>query len=127
RNVPPALMRKYFTPRPEAPTETYVLDPRVRAMVSFRQVNLSDRVAMQQMRDVDAAFCANVLIYFDQEAKERTAASLYAALRDGGYLFVGVSETLYGVTQAFRPVRLAQAVAYRKEAPAPSLVSPLLV
>lgn len=129
RNVPPAVLAKYFTRRDEGRATSYDLDPRVRRMVTFRQGNLADRAAVRRMQDVDAVFCANVLIYFDQEAKERVVASLYGALRDGGYLFVGVSETLYGVTQAFQPVRFAQAVAYRKEpaaAPAaPSLGAPL--
>jgi chemotaxis protein methyltransferase CheR len=124
RNVPPELLQKYFVPTGDGRTESYRLDAKVRSMVSFRQTNLADRVAMGRMRDVDAAFCANVLIYFDQAVKERVVGSLYQSLREGGYLFVGVSETLYGVTQAFQPVRFAQAVAYRKEAPASAVVSP---
>ena len=124
RNVPPDLMRKYFASASDGRTESYQLDAKVRAMVSFRQTNLADRAQMQRMRDVDAAFCANVLIYFDQAVKERVVGSLYQSLREGGYLFVGVSETLYGVTQAFQPVRFAQAVAYRKEAPTATVVTP---
>lgn len=115
RNTPPELLSRYFTRRQEGRTETFELDPAVRRAVSFRPLNLVDPAAMRPMRDFDAAFCANVLIYFDDAAKRAAAAHLYGALRDGGFLFVGVSETLYGVTQAFRPVRLAQTVAYRKE------------
>lgn len=115
RNVPPALLAKYFTRRDDGRTALYELAPQVRRLASFRQGNLADPAATRRMQDVDAVFCANVLIYFDQPAKERVVSSLYGALRDGGYLFVGVSETLYGVTQAFQPVRFAQSVAYRKE------------
>jgi chemotaxis protein methyltransferase CheR len=115
RNVPPALLAKYFTRSGTDREPEYTLSPRARNLASFRQANLADEAAMRRMRDVDAIFCANVLIYFDQAAKERVTASLYGALRDGGYLFVGVSETLYGVTQAFQPVRFAQSIAYRKE------------
>lgn len=115
RNVPPTLLAKYFTRSGTDRDPEYALSPRARNLASFRQANLADEAAMRRMRDVDAIFCANVLIYFDQAAKERATASLYNALRDGGYLFVGVSETLYGVTQAFQPVRFAQSVAYRKE------------
>lgn len=124
RNVPPALLKKYFTSETDGRTTTYTLTPKVRSMVSFRQLNLSDRAAMQRMSDIDTAFCANVLIYFDQPMKERVVSSLYRSLREGGYLFVGASETLYGVTQAFKPVRFAQAIAYRKEAPTPSVTRP---
>jgi chemotaxis protein methyltransferase CheR len=120
RNVPPDLLARYFTRRALPRGEAFELDDAVRAAVTFRPLNLVDAAAVRQMRDVDAAFCANVLIYFDDAAKQAAAAHLYAALRPGGYLFVGVSETLYGVTQAFRPVRLAQAVAYRKEPSPPA-------
>ncbi len=114
RNVPPALLRQYFQAHGDGPNRTYELDRRVRSMVTFQTLNLVDPAGMARMRDVDAAFCANVLIYFDDEAKRQVAGHLYHALRDGGYLFVGVSETLYGVTQSFQPTRFAQAVAYRK-------------
>lgn len=119
RHVPPELLARYFRREDGPRGETFVLDPTVRAAVAFRRLNLVDPADMRQLRDVDAAFCANVLIYFDEEARRRAVAHLYDALRPGGYLLVGPSETLYGVTQAFRPVRFGQTVAYRKEGRAP--------
>lgn len=110
RSVPPAYLARYF----ETDGERYTLAPEIRRMVSFQQVNLVDRTAMARMRDFDVILCANVLIYFDQAAKQQTITSFYGSLNPGGYLLVGFSETLYGVTQAFLPVRLNKTIAYKK-------------
>lgn len=109
RNLPPRYT-KYF----EEDGNRYVLDPEIRRMVTFERVNLVDRTAMRRMRGFDVIFCANVLIYFDDEAKQQVVSLLYNSLNTGGYLFVGFSETLYGVTQAFQPVRFAKTIAYKK-------------
>jgi len=39
-------------------------------------------------------FCRNVLIYFDEETKEKVANNLANQLEVGGYLFIGHSESL---------------------------------
>lgn len=110
RNVPPTLLSRYF--RQEG--DQYTLSPEIRSMVSFRTLNLMDRAGMLSLRGCDVILCANVLIYFDPASKQQVVTSLYDSLQDGGYLLVGFSETLYGVTQAFKPVRYAKTIAYKK-------------
>lgn len=110
RNIPPAWLRKHFTPE----GKHHRLNDDIRKMVRFKQVNLSDRTSMLRMRSFDIIFCANVLIYFDDESKKQVISSLYNSLATGGYLFVGFSESLYGVTQAFHAVRLDKTIAYQK-------------
>lgn len=111
RNVPPAYLDKYFTSQ----GDRYVLSPALREMVRFEHLNLTDRHAINRFRNFDIILCANVLIYFDDETKQRVISNLYNSLRPGGYLFVGTSETLHGVTQAFHPVRINDTIAYKKE------------
>lgn len=110
RNVPAAMLRKYF----KEDGARFQLSPEICRMVKYHHVNLSDRVAMARMRGVDLVLCANVLIYFDMEAKQRVVSSIYNNLNPGGYLLVGFSETLYGVTQSFQPVRFDKIIAYKK-------------
>lgn len=110
RNIPPDWLKKHF--RHE--DGRYILSPEIRRMVSFRQMNLFDQAAMGTMRGFDVIMCANVLIYFDQASKQEVVSSLYHSLNPGGYLFVGFSETLYGVTQALQPVRFEKTIAYKK-------------
>lgn len=110
RNVPPPVMRKHF----KEDGARYRLNPEVCRMVRFHSINLSERVAMMRMRGVDIVLCANVLIYFDNQAKQRVVSSIYNNLNAGGFLLVGFSETLYGVTQSFQPVRFDKTIAYKK-------------
>lgn len=110
RNLSPVLLQRYFT----RDGTRHVLSPEIRRMVTFKHVNLADRNAMRFMRGFDVILCANVLIYFDTKAKQEVVTSLYNNLNAGGYLLVGFSETLYGVTQSFQPVRFDKTIAYKK-------------
>ena len=51
--------------------------------------------------DFDLILCRNVMIYFDRSTQAALVNKFYDALRDGGYLFVGASETLTGVDHGF--------------------------
>lgn len=46
-------------------------------------------------------FCRNVMIYFDGKTKTELAKKFYDILEQGGYLFVGLSETLSGLNSDF--------------------------
>lgn len=114
RNVPTAYLHKYF----ERSDETFVIRPSIREMVEFRALNLTDTRDMRKMRNFDLIMCANVLIYFDDAAKQDVLKALYRSLRPGGYLFVGGSETLGKLDVPLEPVRESDALSYRRPAPA---------
>jgi chemotaxis protein methyltransferase CheR len=84
-------------------------------MVRYKHLNLTDPHAIQRFHRADIILCANVLIYFDAETKQAVITNLYDRLQRGGYLFVGTSETLHGVTRALKPVRFTNTIAYQKE------------
>ena len=52
----------------------------------------------------DVIFCRNVVIYFNKETQKELFDRLADQLVDGGYLFIGHSETLHGVTQRFESI-----------------------
>jgi chemotaxis protein methyltransferase CheR len=111
RNTPPYYIKKYF----KAENGRYILSSDVKRMVTFKILNLADDMEMRRMRDFDVIFCANVLIYFDKESKMRVVNHLYNALNKGGYLFIGYSETLHGISKAFKLVSFPKTVGYKKE------------
>lgn len=110
RTLPEATLKAYF----KLQNERYVLNDSIRRMVTFKKLNLADPLAMRSMQNFDIIVCANVLIYFDAEAKRRTLDLLHQGLRPDGYLFIGFSETLYGVTDRFNPVRYERSMVYRR-------------
>ncbi len=111
RNTPPYYIKKYF----KQENGRYILADEIKRMVTFQMLNLADDVGMRRMRDFDVIFCANVLIYFDKDSKIKVVNHLYNALNKGGYLFIGYSETLHGISKAFKLVSFPKTVGYKKE------------
>jgi chemotaxis protein methyltransferase CheR len=111
RPVPEALRTKYFQPTKEG---SWALDPRIRAMVDFQVFNLLEASSQTLPRDVDIIFCRNVLLYFEPQAKKKVLGAFYDALREGGYLIVGATESLHGINRAFSMRLRDRAVAYQK-------------
>lgn len=68
------------------------VNPVLRALVTFRELNLLKDWPMRQR--FDAIFCRNVMIYFDEPTKARLQARLADQLMPGGYLYIGHSERL---------------------------------
>ncbi|MDZ7372338.1 MAG: protein-glutamate O-methyltransferase CheR [candidate division KSB1 bacterium] len=111
RNTPPEIINRYFQ---KLDHEAYQLSPQIMQMVQFRHMNLMDDMAMLFMKGYDIIFCRNVLIYFDLPAKKRVTQHFYNALLDEGYLFVGHSESLFGVNDQFKMVQYPGGLAYKK-------------
>lgn len=111
RNVPPILLNKYFRKNGQM---LYELDNKLKKFVNFTNINLMDEKRMRSVKGMDVIFCRNVLIYFDDRAKQKVVSLLYDSLRQGGYLFVGNSESLHNITRAFRPLVYEKVVVYQK-------------
>jgi chemotaxis protein methyltransferase CheR len=88
--------------------------PQVRSNVSFVRLNLSDDARMTFMKSMDAVFCCNVLIYFDLVSKSRVVQHFLANLLPHGYLFLGQSESLFGINDDFELVHFPGTTAYVK-------------
>src|SRR5208282_4908945 len=110
RNVPGPYLNKYF----KNTGQQYSLSGGVKSMVKFSRVNLMEEKDVRMLRGFDVVFCRNVLIYFDDKAKQKVVSNLYDVLRPGGYLFVGTSESLHNLTRAFRPVVINKVIIYQK-------------
>ncbi|HEX4782745.1 MAG TPA: protein-glutamate O-methyltransferase CheR [Candidatus Sulfotelmatobacter sp.] len=110
RNLTPYYRQKYFVPE----GDQLQVQPTVREGISFSRLNLSDDSRMTFMKSLDVIFCCNVLIYFDLVSKRRVIQHFYNNLLPHGYLFLGHSESLYGVNEDFRLVHLPGATAYIK-------------
>jgi chemotaxis protein methyltransferase CheR len=93
---------------------SYEVVPELRALVEFRVLNLVTEEAVRSVPPVDVLFCRNVLLYFTPEVRRRVVAALTEVLQPGGYLFVGATETLTGLTEQLQLVHFPKALAYRK-------------
>jgi len=104
--VPAPLRARYFselpaTPGAEVPSR---VSSDLRARVLFKRVNLATP-PFPMRGDLDAVFCRNVMIYFDNAVRQRLISEIERLLRPGGLLVVAHSETLNGIRTGLRVVR----------------------
>ena len=92
----------------------YYLKDEIRGMVKFLYHNLVNDVFPEKL---DLIFCRNVTIYFKRPLTEKIIGKFYQSLNEGGYLIIGHSETLYGMSSGFELVNLKDAFVYRKVSP----------
>ncbi|MBN2374665.1 methyltransferase [bacterium] len=110
RMTDPKYRERFFTPL----EGTYIIKNNIKDMASFMTGNI---ISPLPSLSYDIIFCRNVLIYFS-EAKIKTAISnFYNALRPGGYLLLGHSESLTGIFDKFEIKRFPQALIYKKGEP----------
>lgn len=97
--------------------ESHVVNDDVKTLVDFAHLDLctvhsSSHQLMAESFDV--IFCRNVLIYFPLETIKSVVASFAEALKPGGYLFLGYSETLAHFSSRFERLIENGVVYYRK-------------
>ncbi len=85
----------------------------VRRMTSFRHLNLLDSYAL--MGKFDIIFCRNVLIYFSPELKSKIVNNFAKALNPNGYLLLGASESMSGLSEEFDMIRCNPGIIYQKK------------
>ena len=96
-----AEVARFFSPLPDGRWE---VRPEVRELVELRHHNLVQDPP--PAGELDMVLCRNVTIYFSRDTTRALMGRLHRALRDGGYLFLGHSETLWQVSEDFRLVAL---------------------
>lgn len=114
RGLPIRTLLQYFTKQDDA----WVINDAIRGMVSFQTWNLLDDLF--PLGRFDAVFCRNVLVYLDLKTKQDVLGKLSRVLVDDGVLYLGLNETIAGVTSHFRAVvpELAIYAAHRADRPA---------
>jgi chemotaxis protein methyltransferase CheR len=102
--VTPSLRPKYFIKTGSGEGAVYTVDRRIKSMILFKRLNLSV-VPFPMSGPMDAVFCRNVMIYFDNEVRRRLLGEIHRLLKPGGYLMVGHAESLAGMLGGFRTVK----------------------
>ncbi|NDV25498.1 protein-glutamate O-methyltransferase CheR [Desulfovibrio sp. JC010] len=110
RTTPKEIIAKYF----DKDGKQYKVKPSIKQLVSFGQINLSDRMQVKRVERSEIVFCRNVIIYFDEAMKKKVINAYYDNLLPGGYLIIGHSESLHNITRAFKPVHHPGAIIYQK-------------
>lgn len=102
--VPGNYHRKYFMRGVRGQEGYYRVVPELRNRIIFRYLNLMD-ASFPSLSPMDFIFCRNVMIYFDHKTRTNLIEKFYNQLVEGGYLFIGHSETLHGMETNFKLIR----------------------
>jgi chemotaxis protein methyltransferase CheR len=101
--IPAYVVRKYFQRGHGRQEGYYRVKPSLRKMIEFKRFNLVQSLPFKEVFDL--ILCRNVMIYFDKNTQQALADKFYDALLDGGYLFIGHSETLTDIEHRFKYIR----------------------
>ncbi|MBP2628935.1 MAG: cheR5 [Firmicutes bacterium] len=110
KDVPHEYLERYFVKR----RDQYLLNTQVRNMVHFKLLNLMEDQEMENQLEYDFIFCRNVLIYFDPVSRLKVLDSFYQSLKNGGFIYLGHSESVGRITDLFKMKRIGNSIAYYK-------------
>jgi len=98
--VPDDIVEKYFEKNRSG--NQVRVKKAMRELVHFKRLNLLEEWPMKGKFDV--IFCRNVVIYFNRDTQKVLFNRFADYLPTGGYLIIGHSESLNGLTDRFKPV-----------------------
>ena len=111
QNLSAAQLARHFT---RLPNGDYQISADLRQAIRFSRVNLSDARETSQYRDFDRIFCRNLLIYFDDTSRASAAQTIYDALRPGGFVCLGHSESMSRMSTLFAARKFPDAIVYQR-------------
>lgn len=107
QGIPQKYLDLYFTKNDQG----YQVTQNLMSTIRFDYHNLRfDSGA----RNLDVVFCRNVLIYFDEPAQKAVIDRFWNAMAPHSYLFIGHSESLFGMETKFEFLKTDWACLYQK-------------
>lgn len=103
--IPAQYLNKYFDKIDNNPSIMFNLKHDIKKMVQVSCLNLMNEWPMRGKFNV--IFCRNVMIYFDKKTQEKLVNRFWDYIEPGGYLFVGHSEGLSGISHPFSYIQPA--------------------
>lgn len=108
RGLAPNLLQRYFT----LFGDSWKIKDEIRAMVNFKKLNLM--LPFSSLGKFDIIFCRNVAIYFTLQDRKKLFNKIADSLADDGYLIIGSTESLTGVSARFIPKKHLKSIFYQK-------------
>ena len=105
--IPPDYLSQYFTKSAGG----YQVNKEIMSKVKFDYHNLKNDSGM---RNLDVIFCRNVTIYFDEPAQLVVLNRFWNSMASHSYLFIGHSESLFGMDTKFEFLKTDWACLYQK-------------
>ena len=102
--MPLEILHRYFLRSKDRANPTVRVIPELRRHVKVQRMNFMDETYPIN-ETFDVVFCRNVLIYFDRPTQEKVIGKLCTKLKQGGYFFLGHSESIMNMSLPLQAVR----------------------
>ncbi len=112
-DVTPERLKRFFVKE----NDTYRIKKEIREMVVFAPQNFIKDPPFSRM---ELICCRNLLIYLEIEVQRRLLPLLHYALKPGGILFLGPSETVGEATDLFRSIDRKYKIYQRRDVMVPA-------
>jgi chemotaxis protein methyltransferase CheR len=99
RGISSERRARFFRQQHEGGQELWSVSDGLRDLITFKQLNLMNPLPMKG--PLDAIICRNVVIYFEKDTQRELFARMAQLQRPGGLLFLGHSESLFKVSDAY--------------------------
>ena len=106
--IPQKYLDRFFTKNDRG----YQVKPELMQTIKFDYHNLRNDSGA---RNLDVVFCRNVLIYFDEPAQKNVIDRFWNSMAPHSYLFIGHSESLFGMDTKFEFLKTDWACLYQKQ------------
>ncbi|MBQ8014449.1 MAG: protein-glutamate O-methyltransferase CheR [Treponema sp.] len=106
--IPQKYLDRFFTKNDRG----YQVKPELMSTIKFDYHNLRNDSGA---RNLDVVFCRNVLIYFDEPAQKNVIDRFWNSMAAHSYLFIGHSESLFGMDTKFEFLKTDWACLYQKQ------------
>lgn len=105
--VPDSYLKKFF----DKVEGGFKINQSIMSKIRFDYHNLNNDSGLQNL---DLVFCRNVIIYFDEAAQKAVINRFWNAMASKSFLFIGHSESLFGMDTKFEFVKTQWSTFYKK-------------
>ena len=107
QGISPEYLARFF----EKKGNGYQVKDEIKNLIRFDYHNMKNDSGL---RNLDIVFCRNVLIYFDEAAQKAAVDRFWNAMSGHSFLFIGHSESLFGMDTKFEFLKTDWACIYKK-------------
>jgi len=111
RSLPGHLRARYFIEK----DGWWQVAPELHRKIGWATANIAVEADIFDFASSHMIFCRNVFIYFSEKAVRKTVDVFFKRMPSPGYLFVGVSESLFRITKDFELKEIGNAFVYVKK------------
>lgn len=101
-------LQKYFKANVNG---SWTINADIKSRVRFQSINLLGQYS--GLGQFDIIFCRNVMIYFSSEVKTAILRKMHKQLNPGGYLLLGASESLSGLSDCYKMIHCRPGIIYQ--------------